>query len=144
MPSPLREMAVPMNEAVVLIAEDNPDNMFIAIELLRRAGVRYCNGRASGRQLFKVIASQDRRIDLILLDIQIPHEDGYAILRQIRDTPTLRDTRVIAFTANVMSEDVERARSAGFDGFIGKPISHTRFAEQVRRILQGEVVWEPR
>jgi two-component system cell cycle response regulator DivK len=144
MPNHLRDMAVPINEAVVLIAEDNPDNMFIAIELLRRAGVRYCNGRASGRQLFKVIASQDRRIDLILLDIHIPHEDGYVILKQIRETSNLRDTLVVAFTANVMVEDVERARVAGFDGFIGKPISHTRFPQQITRILQGEDVWEPR
>lgn len=144
MPTSLRETSVPIREAVVLIAEDNPDNMFIAIELLRRAGIWYCNGRASGRQLFKVIEGREGPIHLILLDIQIPHEDGYVILKQIRATPRLQETRVAAFTANVMPDDVERARSAGFDGFIGKPISHHRFPQQVERILQGESVWEPR
>src|ERR687884_2208451 len=117
MPNQPREWSVPLSEAVVLIAEDNPDNMFIAIELLRRAGVFYCNGRASGRQLFKVIETQNRTIHLILLDIQIPHEDGYAIVKQIRADPRLAETRVVAFTANVMPEDVQRARDAGFDGF---------------------------
>jgi two-component system cell cycle response regulator DivK len=144
MPTQLREWSVPMNEAVVLIAEDNPDNMFIAIELLRRAGVWYCNGRASGRQLFKVIETQNRTIHLILLDIQIPHEDGYVILKQIRANDRLAGTRVVAFTANVMPEDVQRVRDAGFDGFIGKPIDHHRFPKQIERILAGESVWEPR
>jgi len=137
------EPAVALSDAAVLIAEDNFDNMFIAIELLRRLGIPYCKGRASGRELFSLIESQPQRIDLILLDIHIPHEDGYAILEQIRAAPALPDTRVVAFTANVMAEDVRRAREAGFDGFIGKPIDHHRFPRQVTRILQGDAVWEP-
>jgi two-component system cell cycle response regulator DivK len=137
-------MEVPIREAAVLIAEDSPDNLFIAIELLRRAGVQYCNGRASGRQLFKLIDSVRQPIHLILLDIQIPHEDGYTICEQIRATPRLEGTRVVAFTANVMPEDVERARQAGFDGFIGKPLDHHRFPLQIARILAGESVWEAR
>jgi two-component system cell cycle response regulator DivK len=138
------ETPVPLNQAVVLIAEDNSDNLFIALELLRRAGVEYCNGRASGRELFKLLETWDRPVHLILLDIQIPREDGYAILEQIRAAPELQATRVAAFTANVMVDDVERARAAGFDGFIGKPIHHHRFPSQVARILAGEDVWEPR
>jgi two-component system cell cycle response regulator DivK len=47
-------------------------------------------------------------------------------------------------TANVMVDDVERARAAGFDGFLGKPIDLRRFPLQITRILQGERVWEPR
>jgi two-component system cell cycle response regulator DivK len=137
-------MGISIREAAVLIAEDSPDNLFIAIELLRRAGVQYCNGRASGRQLFKLIEGVRQPIHLILLDIQIPHEDGYTICQQIRTTARLEGTRVVAFTANVMPEDVERARRAGFDGFIGKPIDHNRFPLQVARILAGESVWEAR
>ena len=139
-----REMPVPLNQAVVLIAEDNPDNLFIAVELLRRAGVQYCDGRASGRQLFKLIETWGRPVHLILLDIQIPREDGYAILAQIRAAPELQATRVAAFTANVMVDDVERARATGFDGFIGKPIDYHRFPGQIARILMGQDVWEPR
>jgi two-component system cell cycle response regulator DivK len=138
------ETVVPLDTAVVLVAEDNPDNLFIAIELLRRAGVRYCDGRASGRQLFKLIETWDRPVHLILLDIQIPREDGYALLEQIRTAPQLQGTRVAAFTANVLADDVELARAAGFDGFIGKPINHRRFASQIARILAGDDVWEPR
>jgi two-component system, cell cycle response regulator DivK len=138
------ELEVSIRDAAVLIAEDNPDNLFIAIELLRRVDVKYCNGRASGRQLFKLIETVQQPIHLILLDIQIPHEDGYKIFQQIRATPRLEGTRVAAFTANIMPDDVERARRAGFDGFIGKPIDHNRFPQQVARILAGQAVWEAR
>jgi two-component system, cell cycle response regulator DivK len=131
-------------EAAALIVEDNPDNLFIAIELLRRAGVSYYNGSPSGRQLFELLETIDRPIDLILLDLQIPEQDGYTILKLIRATPRLRGTRVVALTANVMADDLAKARAAGFDGLIGKPINKLRFARQIERILQGEAIWEPR
>jgi two-component system cell cycle response regulator DivK len=139
-------MMIQPSEAVVLIVEDNSDNLFIASQLLRTTvKPRYVNGRASGRQLFKLIETlEDKPIHLILQDIQIPHEDGYAILKQIRVHPRLKDTLVIAVTANVMPEDVERASMAGFDGFLGKPLDRNRFSGQIERILQGESVWEPR
>jgi two-component system, cell cycle response regulator DivK len=139
-------MAINPHEAVVLIVEDNADNLFIATELLRTTvKPRYINGRASGRQLFKLVETlSDKPIHLILQDLQIPHEDGYAILKQIRAHPRLKDTLVIAMTANVMPDDVERARLAGFDGFLGKPLVRSRFADQLDRILGGELVWEPR
>jgi two-component system cell cycle response regulator DivK len=139
-------MVVHPSEAVVLIVEDNPDNLFIASQLLRTTvKPRYVNGRASGRQLFKLIETlEDKPIHIILQDLQIPHEDGYAILKQIRVHPRLQDTLVIAVTANVMPEDVERAIESGFDGFLGKPLDRHRFGGQIERILQGESVWEPR
>ena len=75
--------------------------------------------------------------DLVLLDIQLPYEDGFAVRREMEGVAQLKKALVIAVTANVMAEDIERARAAGFDGFIGKPISHARFPEQIRRILAG-------
>jgi two-component system cell cycle response regulator DivK len=134
------------NEAIVLVVEDNPDNLFIVMDLLQEElHVHYCNGRASGWQLFKLLqAKPELVVDLILMDLQIPREDGYEILQQIRAMPALACTRVVAVTANVMPQDVVRARQAGFDGFIGKPINRHRFPDQVCRILSGEAVWEAR
>lgn len=138
--------SVEPQEASVVVVEDNADNLFIIADMLREdVQVKYCNARASGRQLFKLLETQITfPIDLILLDIQIPYEDGYAVLLQIRETPALRRTRVVAVTANVLPQDVQRARDSGFDGFIGKPLDADRFPEQIRRILRGEEVWEPR
>ena len=130
----------------VLIVEDNPDNMFLLKTMLQdHAQVGYCDGRASGAQLFGLLASRPRlKPDLILLDLQIPSENGYTILEQIRSRPWLKAARVVAITANTLPQDVERCRRAGFDGFIGKPIRMRMFPEQIRRILLGEPVWEPR
>jgi two-component system cell cycle response regulator DivK len=137
-------MPTPIEEAVILIVEDNADNLFIVTDILKEdVRVKYVNARASGRQLFKLLESKrDLKPDLILLDLQIPYEDGYTVLRQIRARPTLGETTVVAITANVLPQDVERTRREGFDGFIGKPIDLDRFPQQVRRILSGEAVWE--
>lgn len=139
-------MAVLPEDATVMVVEDNADNLFIVVDMLREdVQVKYCNARASGRQFFKLLESTPTmQIDLILLDIQIPYEDGYAVLKQIRMFPRLQQSMVVAVTANVLPDDVARARSAGFDGFIGKPVDADRFPNQIRRILQGESVWEPR
>lgn len=139
-------MVVQPCDAVVVVVEDNADNLFILTDILKEElKVKYCNARASGRQFFKLLETNPGlKVDLILLDIQIPHEDGYTVLSQIRATPALKGALVVAVTANVLPHDIERAEQAGFDGFIGKPINADRFPEQIYRILQGEKVWEPR
>ncbi|GIV97470.1 MAG: response regulator [Herpetosiphonaceae bacterium] len=130
-------------DAYVIIIEDDPNNLMVASDLLRLAGVKYINSRASGRQGIK-LAETLPRVDLILLDIQLPYEDGYSVLAQIREHPQLKDTRVVAMTANVLPQDELRARAAGFDGFIGKPLDARRFPQQIRALLEGESVWMPR
>jgi two-component system, cell cycle response regulator DivK len=130
-------------EAYVLVIEDDANNLMITTDFLRMLGVKYINARASGRQGIKLAESLDR-VDLILLDIQLPGEDGYAVLGKIRTHPKLAATRVVAVTANVLPQDEARARAAGFDGFVGKPLDFDRFPEQIRAILEGEVVWMAR
>jgi two-component system, cell cycle response regulator DivK len=130
-------------EAHVLVVEDNPDNLMVVTDLLRMIGVKYVNSRASGRQGIK-LAETMPRVDLILLDIQLPHEDGYAVLKNIRAHPKLQDTLVVAVTANVLPQDEARARTAGFDGFIGKPLDFDLFPQQIKAILEGEDVWKAR
>ncbi|MBA3534062.1 MAG: response regulator [Ardenticatenales bacterium] len=132
-------------EAIVLVVEDNADNMFITIELLyRKVGVRYADGVATGVGLLRWVSEKPDSIPhLILLDIQIPGEDGHKVLRRVRDHPKLTATRVAALTSNVMPTDVDKAHLSGFDGFIGKPLEFTRFPDQIRRLLNGEAVWEP-
>src|SRR5690242_2453069 len=115
-------MAITPEEATVLVVEDNPDTLFLMIDLLQEElHVRYCAGHAWGWQLFKLLRHKpDLAVDLILLDLQLPGEDGYKVLQRVRATPALAQARVVAVTANVMPQDVAQAREAGFDGFIGK------------------------
>jgi two-component system cell cycle response regulator DivK len=71
------------------------------------------------------------------MDIQLPGRDGYALLEEIRRSP-YQDLLVLALTAHAMSGDRERAMSAGFDGYITKPIDIRSFPELVTRTLAGE------
>jgi two-component system cell cycle response regulator DivK len=101
----------------------------------------HCEWKTSG---YEVVEYADTlpRVDLILMDIRLPYEDGYEALRKLRASPTLRSVPVVAVTAYANEEQLERARSAGFDGFLGKPLDPDRFPDQVQRALAGEPVWE--
>jgi two-component system cell cycle response regulator DivK len=76
------------------------------------------------------------------MDIRLPYEDGYQALLRLRQNDKLKELPVVAVTAHASEEQMERARDAGFDGFIGKPIDPDRFPAQVQRMLCGEPVWE--
>ena len=147
MPVASNEYFVPVvpRDASVVIVEDNPDNLFVLEILLREdLRVKYYNGRASGRQFFKLLEANPRlHPDLVLLDIQLPYEDGFTVFKNMLHVPQLKNTQVIAVTANVMPQDVAKARELGFNGLIGKPINRNRFPNQITRILNGESVWEP-
>ncbi len=133
-------------QATVLVVEDNMDNMFVVMELLHNdVGVYYVDSAMTGYALFRLLETRPTLSpDLILLDIEIPGENGYGVLQRIRVHPRLTTTRVVAVTGHISPADIERARQAGFDGFIGKPINSECFPEQIKRILQGESVWEAR
>jgi two-component system cell cycle response regulator DivK len=128
-------------DAAVLVVEDNFQNFVLITRLLAYLGVENCEWKASGWQVLE-FAKKMPQVDLILMDIFLPEADGYEALEQLRAQPAFEDTTVIAVTADVSVENMERARQAGFDGFIGKPLDPDRFPDQIRRILQGEAVWE--
>ena len=127
-------------EATVLVVEDNVSNFLLTARLLGLLGV-HCEWKTSG---YEVVEYADTlpRVDLILMDIRLPYEDGYEALRKLRTSPTLRSVPVVAVTAYANEEQLNRARAAGFDGFLGKPLDADRFPDQVQRILAGEPVWE--
>ena len=133
-------MNTAVQDATVLIVEDNVSNFVLMARLLGFVGVT-CEWKTSG---FEVVEYADTlpKVDLILMDIRLPYEDGYQALRKLRASESLRHVPVVAVTAYASEEQLERARAAGFDGFIGKPLDADRFPEQVRRALQGEPVWE--
>jgi CheY-like chemotaxis protein len=117
----------------ILIVEDNPDNMKLFRALLSLKG-HVVTALQSGDGLLDSIAQASP--DLVLMDIQLPGKDGYALLSEIRDSPH-RGLRVVALTAHAMSGDREKARAAGFDDYITKPIDITAFPDQVGRALAG-------
>jgi CheY-like chemotaxis protein len=77
------------------------------------------------------------RPDLILLDIQLPGMDGYAVASALRENPALKDVPIVAVTSYAMVGDRERAMEAGCDGYIEKPINPDTFANEVERSLRA-------
>ncbi len=128
-------------EAHILVVEDNVPNFVLVARMLAFMGVQHCEWKTSGWQVVQ-FADTLSRVDLVLMDIRLPYEDGYQALAKIRAHDRLKDTLVVAVTAEASEEQMARAQQAGFDGFLGKPLDPDRFPDQIRRILNGEPVWE--
>ena len=126
-------------DAVVLVVEDNVSNFVLIARMLGFLGI-HCEWKTSG---YEVVEYADTlpKVDLILMDIRLPYEDGYSALRKIRNS-RLKNVPVIAVTAEASVEQINKARASGFDGFLGKPLDPDRFPDQIQRILEGEPVWE--
>lgn len=122
--------------ANILVVEDNPDNMKLFTTILRLKG-HVVRELPDGEGLLAELAGE--RPDLVLMDIQLPGRDGFALLEEIRSSPT-PGLRVVALTAHAMSGDRDRALDAGFDGYLTKPIDVRRFPEQVAQAVAGESV----
>jgi CheY-like chemotaxis protein len=119
--------------AKILIVEDSPDNMKLFRTLLTLRGHEVI-GLAGGDGLLETLGREQPA--LVLMDIQLPGKDGFALLGEIRGSAH-GATRVLALTAHAMSGDRERALDAGFDGYITKPIDIRRFQEQVEQAIAG-------
>jgi two-component system cell cycle response regulator DivK len=135
-------MAVDPKDACVLIVEDNVRNYALLARLLSFMGIRRVEWKRSGWQVLEFARDTMIRVDLILLDIHLPEEDGYEVLSRLRQESRFRNTRIVAVTADVSKSNLDRAKSVGFDGFLAKPINVDLFPDQIRRILEGESVWD--
>jgi two-component system cell cycle response regulator DivK len=127
-------------DTTVLVVEDNVSNFVLIARMLGYLGI-HCEWKTSG---YEVVEYADTlpRLDLILMDIRLPYEDGYGALKKIRASDHLKSIPIVAVTAEASNEELAKARNAGFDGFLGKPLDPDRFPEQIRRILSGDPVWE--
>lgn len=135
-------MSAEFNDVCVLIVEDNVRNYALLARLLSFMGIRQAEWKRSGWQVLEFARDTMSRVDLILLDIHLPEEDGYEVLCRLRQEERFVRTRIVAVTADVSSVNLHRAKSAGFDGFLAKPINVDLFPDQIRRILEGESVWD--
>jgi len=115
----------------VLYIEDNPVNLMLMEAVLEREpGVLLTCVPQPEHGLDLALAEPP---DLILLDIQMPGIDGFEVLRRLRAAGRTRCVPVVAVSANAMPGDIERARAAGFDDYLTKPIDFDRLLSVVRR-----------
>lgn len=119
----------------VLVVEDNERNLKLVRDVLQHAGFEVLEARTGERG---VELAGLYRPHLILMDLKLPGVDGEQALRLIRDDERTRRIPVIAVTASVMQQDRDRVLEAGFDGYLGKPISVRALPSQVLQFLTGE------
>jgi len=118
--------------ATVLIVEDNPTNMSLAVFLLQSVGhtVLSATDAEAGLTL-----ARDKQPTLILMDIQLPGMDGLEATALLKRDDKTRAIPVIALTALAMKGDEERIRAAGCDGYIAKPMRYKEFLATVSQQL---------
>ena len=122
--------------ATIVVAEDDPSSRELVCEILESQGyhvVETCNGRDALDQIEKIAP------DLLVMDIQMPLIGGLVAIERIRKDARFAKLRVMAVTAHAMAGDRERILSAGFDGYVSKPIDASTFKKSVRDLLQARI-----
>jgi CheY-like chemotaxis protein len=119
----------------VLVAEDNPVNRELLRELLEAHGYNVSEA-PDGQEALRMI--EQTHPDILLLDIGMPVLDGFAVMRKIRENPSLATLTVLAVTAYAMLGDRENILNAGFDGYLSKPIDARDLANELERLLRKQ------
>ena len=121
--------------SLVLIVEDNEKNLKLVRDVL---GVKGYETLEAGTAEDGVRIANERRPDLVLMDIQLPGMSGIDAIKVLRADPVTAGIPVVAITASVMQQDRQQIMAAGFDGFIEKPINLKSFLETVQVAIRSE------
>ncbi|MCL2497964.1 MAG: ATP-binding protein [Symbiobacteriaceae bacterium] len=122
----------------ILLAEDVAINREILLALLEPTGITIACAE-NGIQAVEMYSADPELYEAIFMDVQMPELDGYDATRAIRamDIPEARSVPIIALTANVFREDVEKCLEAGMNSHIGKPLDIDEVVSELRRFLLG-------
>ena len=118
----------------ILLIEDNPANMKLLSFLLASHGY---DVRKAANAEAALVALEGELPRMILMDLQLPGMDGFELTRRLKSDSRTRDVLIVAVTAYAMQGDERKARDAGCDGYITKPIDTRRLPELVARYLDG-------
>ena len=121
--------------ARILVIEDNQQNMYLTLFLLKKREhevIEAFDGPGG------IVSAKTERPDLILLDIQLPKMDGYAVAAALKGDPELTTIPIVAVTSYAMSGDRERILEVGCEGYIEKPINPETFVSQIEEFLPAD------
>jgi two-component system cell cycle response regulator DivK len=119
--------------SLILIVEDNEKNLKLVRDVLQVKG--YATIEA-GTAEDGIVLARSRKPDLVLMDIQLPGMNGIDALKVLRADASTAHIPIVAVTASVMQQDRNLITEAGFDGYVGKPITLKEFIDTVRATLE--------
>ena len=129
-------------EPVILYVEDDPQSRKLMSMLLKgRMKLPNVTILEDSQDFLANVEALNPKPDVILLDIHMKPFNGFEMLTMLREIDWLDNTPVVALTASVMNEEVQKLRSIGFNGCLSKPIDLQTFPETLERILDGETIW---
>ena len=117
----------------ILIADDKAGSREFLRVVLEHSGYQITEAADGQEALEKAIAS---KVDLFLLDLQMPKLDGFSLVRLLRERPEFAYVPIVALTASAMQGDRERALAAGFSAYIAKPVSLSTLRSEVARLIE--------
>ncbi len=123
-----------MSGELILVVDDNPVNLKLVCALLRSNGYGVSTARNANEAL--AVLSNEHP-NLILMDVQLPDMDGLSLTQRLKADPATRDIVIVALTAYVMKGDEQKARQAGCDGYIPKPIETRTFIATMTHFLEA-------
>ena len=121
--------------SLILVVDDNDAGQLLARAVLELDGFQVDSAGSSEEVMESLNA---RTPDLILMDVQLPGQDGLALTRQLKADPATATIPIVALTARAMAGDREQALAAGCSGYITKPINTRTFGDQLREFLPAE------
>jgi CheY-like chemotaxis protein len=122
-----------MSAHAILVVDDNPSNLKLFTYLLAMPGYSVTTA-ASAEEALDVLGRLVPH--LIIMDLQLPDVDGLTLTRQLKADPRMRDIPIVAVTASAMKGDEEKARAAGVDGYMSKPVEKRAFRAMVASHLE--------
>lgn len=119
-------------KGTILYVEDNPDNRNLIRRVLNAEGYAVVEAAQASQAIDRL---EQEKVDLILMDINMPDMDGYTLTAKIKRMEKYSKIPILAVTANVMRGDREKSLEAGCDGYIQKPIDIDTLAQQIERFI---------
>jgi CheY-like chemotaxis protein len=123
-----------MSGELIMVVDDNPVNLKLVCALLRRNGYEVCTA-GDAEETLAVLRKVHPH--LILMDVQLPDIDGLTLTRHLKADSTTQDIVIVALTAFAMKGDEQKARAAGCDGYIPKPIETRTFIKTMSSFLEA-------
>ena len=136
-PKKPRQYTLPVDEAHVLIAEDDPDSAALLEGLIRDIGVTSIEFARDGRQAVRMLTNASPTFDIVLCDWNMPELSGLEVKKQVRNLARLQDTHFIMVTAVTESARIREAIGEGITDYIIKPIDGAILEKKIKAALTG-------